>query len=88
MTLIMVGLIGNTWPSISSNDIPMRDKKTIDTSSWFHLTNCYNGQHTQHLTLTLLVIHVSLETQSRYLHACLNDKDCSEEVVEDLEGKV
>ena len=38
ITLMIVGLMGNTWPWISSRAIPIMDKNTIDTSSWFHLS--------------------------------------------------
>ena len=33
ITRMMVGLIGKTWPWISSRAIPMIERKTIDTSS-------------------------------------------------------
>ena len=37
ITLMMVGLMGKTWPWTSSSAMPIIDRKTIDTSSWFHL---------------------------------------------------
>ena len=37
MTLMMVGLMGKTWPWTSSSAMPIIDRNTIDTSSWFHL---------------------------------------------------
>ena len=41
ITRMMVGLIGKTCPSISSRAMPMMERKTMDTSSWFHLILWY-----------------------------------------------
>ena len=37
MTRMIVGLMGNTCPWISSRAMPMIERNTMDTSNWFHL---------------------------------------------------
>ena len=45
ITRIMVGLIGKTWPWISSRAMPIIERKTMETSSWFHLRKVLSSEN-------------------------------------------
>ena len=61
----------------------MIERKTIATSSWFHLRNKCDQSFE---TFVSPVRHVSAKSQCANLHSSLYYEDPSEEVVEQLEG--